>query len=526
MAEPTASAYPAALDTTATLGADFVNAKTFILNADINASVTSVVTTATISGFSANNWILIDSEIMWVDSISTATFTVVRGRGGTTAATHSANAIIYTPPVAQWANLVRDAIIKIETELGTDPAGSVTDVDTRLDVALNEDGTLKTVAVGKGGTGATSLTDGGVLLGSGTGAVTAMSVLSDGEMIVGDGTTDPVAESGATLRTSIGVGSISTQASDAVNIDGGAIDGVTIGTNSAVTDLRVDNLKADGNTISVTNSNGDLTLTPNGTGSIIVNGPLQVDGTTTTVNSTTLTVDDPLITIGGDSAPGSDDNKDRGIAFRWHNGSAAKIGFLGYDDSASKLTFIPDASLSSEVVSGTVGNVIFGNIEGTITTVAQNSITSASSLATVGTVGTGVWQGTRVAATYGGTNIDTSGATGAARVDSGTWSIGDVSLTADVSGTLPVANGGTNATSLADKAVLITQDSGTDTVAAAAMTSSGQILMGGSSGPAVGTITAGSGMTVTNGDGAITLAADTCGACATAGFSVAMAIAL
>ena len=62
------------------------------------------------------------------------------------------------------------------------------------------------VAVNKGGTGATSLTDGGVLLGSGTGAVTAMAVLADGEMIVGDGTTDPVAESGATLRTSIGVG--------------------------------------------------------------------------------------------------------------------------------------------------------------------------------------------------------------------------------------------------------------------------------------------------------------------------------
>ena len=33
-----------------------------------------------------------------------------------------------------------------------------------------------------------------------------MAVLADGEMIVGDGTTDPVAESGATLRTSIGVG--------------------------------------------------------------------------------------------------------------------------------------------------------------------------------------------------------------------------------------------------------------------------------------------------------------------------------
>ena len=62
------------------------------------------------------------------------------------------------------------------------------------------------LAVSNGGTGVSTLTDGGVLLGSGTGAITAMAVLADGEMIVGDGTTDPVAESGATLRTSIGVG--------------------------------------------------------------------------------------------------------------------------------------------------------------------------------------------------------------------------------------------------------------------------------------------------------------------------------
>jgi len=82
-----------------------------------------------------------------------------------------------------------------------------------------------------------------------------------------------------------------------------------------------------------------------------------------------------------------------------------------------------------------------------------------------------------------------------------------VSLTTGVTGTLPVANGGTNATSLADKAVLITQDTGTDTVAAAAMTSSGQVLIGGTSGPAVATLTEGSGMTITNGDGTITLAA-------------------
>ena len=55
------------------------------------------------------------------------------------------------------------------------------------------------VGVAYGGTGASTLTDGGVLLGSGTNAITAMAVLTDGQMIVGNGSTDPVAESGATL---------------------------------------------------------------------------------------------------------------------------------------------------------------------------------------------------------------------------------------------------------------------------------------------------------------------------------------
>jgi len=116
------------------------------------------------------------------------------------------------------------------------------------------------------------------------------------------------------------------------------------------------------------------------TDNVTVGGDLTVNGTTTTVNSTTVTIDDPIFTLGGDSAPGSDDNKDRGIEFRWHNGSAAKVGFFGYDDSESAFTFIPDASNSSEVFSGTVGNVIFGNITGTLQTAAQTNITSVGTL--------------------------------------------------------------------------------------------------------------------------------------------------
>ena len=95
---------------------------------------------------------------------------------------------------------------------------------------------------------------------------------------------------------------------------------------------------------------------------LAVTGDLTVNGTTTTVNSTTVTIDDPIFTLGGDSAPSSDDNKDRGIEFRYHTGSAAKVGFFGYDDSASAFTFIADASNSSEVFSGSAGDVVFGNI--------------------------------------------------------------------------------------------------------------------------------------------------------------------
>ena len=42
-----------------------------------------------------------------------------------------------------------------------------------------------------------------------------------------------------------------------------------------------------------------------------------------------------------------------------------KVGFFGYDDSASKFTFIADASNSSEVFSGSAGDVAFGAISAT-----------------------------------------------------------------------------------------------------------------------------------------------------------------
>ena len=91
---------------------------------------------------------------------------------------------------------------------------------------------------------------------------------------------------------------------------------------------------------------------------------------------------------------------------------------------------------------------------------------------------------------------------------------GNITVTAagsTLSDTVPVSKGGTGATSLADKAVLISQDTGTDTVGAVALTTSGQLIIGGSSGPAAATLTAGSNVTISNGDGTISIAAAAAG---------------
>jgi hypothetical protein len=89
-----------------------------------------------------------------------------------------------------------------------------------------------------------------------------------------------------------------------------------------------------------------------------VTGNLTVNGTTTQVNSTVTNVVDPIILIGGGVNGATltvDDNKDRGIGFNWHNGTTAKLGFIGYDDSTGFLTYIPDATITNEVVSGSKG---------------------------------------------------------------------------------------------------------------------------------------------------------------------------
>ena len=129
-------------------------------------------------------------------------------------------------------------------------------------------------------------------------------------------------DSGSSIRTKINTAIQKTEGTSAIttiDVDGGAIDGVTIGTNSAVTDLRVDNLKADGNTISSTDSNGNVNITPNGTGkttttnltynevqyaSLGTTGTLTPDPANGSVQKITLTGNITINALGGTPAAG------------------------------------------------------------------------------------------------------------------------------------------------------------------------------------------------------------------------------
>ena len=172
---------------------------------------------------------------------------------------------------------------------------------------------------------------------------------------------------------------------------------ITVDTNGITFDTPTSN--------TITTLNGDLILDPApGTGAaVIVQGDLTVNGTTTTVNSTVTTLDDPLITLGGDTVPVSNDGKDRGVDFRWHDGVTAKLGFFGYDASAGKFKFIPDAINASEVISGAVGDVEFN--DATINDITANSVTLTDPL-DVTEGGTGVATLTSKGILYGNGTSD------------------------------------------------------------------------------------------------------------------------
>jgi hypothetical protein len=140
-------------------------------------------------------------------------------------------------------------------------------------------------------------------------------------------------------------------------------------------------------------------------GNLVITGNLTVNGTTTTVNSTVSTVEDPIMDIGGGiggAAPTSNDSKDRGITFQYYKtdgGGSAKRGFFGFDAATGYFKYIKEATLTNEVASGTLADIqagyFRGNVAGgtgTFTTLSSNDTTTFTKDSESTTLSTGAVQ--------------------------------------------------------------------------------------------------------------------------------------
>ena len=181
-------------------------------------------------------------------------------------------------------------------------------------------------------------------------------------------------------------------------------------------------------------STPDTRMTIDSAGLVTIPGDLTVNGTTTTINSTTLVVQDKNIEMGVVATPTDVTADGGGITLK---GTTDKtINWIDATDAWTLSEHVNIASAKEYRIAGT--KVLDATSLG-------NAVVS-SSLTSVGTIGTGVWQGSTIGKAYGGTG----------------------------------------------------QTSYTD----------GQLLIGNSTGNTLtkSTLTAGSNITITNGNGSITIA--------------------
>jgi hypothetical protein len=172
----------------------------------------------------------------------------------------------------------------------------------------------------------------------------------------------------------------------------------TTGTGTATlfnTNATTLNMGGAATTVSIGASSGTTTVNNN----LVVTGTFTVNGTTETINATTITVDDKNIELGSVASPTNLTADGGGITlkgatdktFNWVNATSSWTSSEHLDLASAKAYYIAGTSVLNAT---TLGSAVV-----------------ASSLTSVGTIGTGVWQGTLVAGQYGGTGVNNSGKT-------------------------------------------------------------------------------------------------------------------
>ena len=342
------------------------------------------------------------------------------------------------------------------------------------------------LSVAQGGTGAATLTANGLVYGSGTAAVGVTAVGTTGQVLVGN---TGAAPSWATL-TGIGVTSFTA--------------GTTGLTPSSAT------------TGAITLA-GTLVVANGGTGATTLTGYVKGSGTTALTASATIPAsdissgaaltktDDTNVTLTLGGSPTTALLAATSITAGWTGQLSVARGGTGASTLTSNgVLYGSGTSAIGATAAGATGEVLVGNTGGApswsaLTGIGVTSFSAGTTGLTpsTGTTGAVTLAGTLVAANGGtgqssytiGDLLYASGstalskladvATGNALISGGVGvapSWGKIGLTTHVSGTLEVGNGGTGATSLTTRGVLI--GNGTSAVSATAAGTSGQVLVG------------------------------------------------
>ena len=216
--------------------------------------------------------------------------------------------------------------------------------------------------VGSGGTGRSTLTAGGVLLGSGTGAVTPLARLAAGQLVIGSTTGDPV---NATL--SGGSGIAITEGDGTITI---AADGLGAGT--------VTNIATAGTVNGLTLTGGPITTT----GTITLGGTLSNIANTALTNSTVSYGGVSLALGGTDATPAFD------LSDATDYPTSALVGTITNTQLAGS---IANSKLSNSSVSFGGVSVALGAADSTpaFNLSDATAYPGDSSLTTLGTVTTG-----------------------------------------------------------------------------------------------------------------------------------------
>jgi len=166
-----------------------------------------------------------------------------------------------------------------------------------------------------------------------------------------------------------------------INVLDGAIAGSAVGGKALVVDSNKDlNL-----------GTGDLTVTD-----LVVSGSLTVNGSSTIINSTVVSVDDINLELGATASPTDVTANGGGIILK------------GTSDKSLVWLDATDAWTSSEHVDLAAGKSFKIAGSNVLSATALGSGVVSSSLTSVGTISSGVWQGSAVGIAYGGTGASTA----------------------------------------------------------------------------------------------------------------------